>query len=504
MATKNVDTGGTSPAPAAHSAPPRASRTRRPSAPAPSAGGSGDLTVDQFLANLAQHESGTNYTSSSSGSSASGAYQYLDSTWNGYGGYRRAKDAPPSVQDARARADVTRNYAKYGDWRKVAVAHFAGEGWLHAHPDPNSWGVNPVPGSNNPTVAQYVSSVVGGHASTQGTHGVPGIPGGGRFGTAAPFGGGASQGGGSSVPSAPFSQQEYEQGLASSGFTQALIHSDKSGSLADLFKRSVAGNYSTDRFIAEVQQTKWYKARNASQRQYDESQFQDPAQAHRLQATTYADLAAQARQLGVNIPGARLQQLTSAALRNGLSQEEIRSSLAAEAKYNPAAKTAPAGQLGQAVDEIKKRAVDYFASPSDAAVQSLAKAVLAKGTANGGLDLSIVDNYFKQGAYSKFPWLKQQLDQGFTVSQLADPYKQEIGKILEIDPMTIKNDDATLLKGLQYMDPKSKGAGSYTTMPLYSFQQALRNDPRWQHTDNARNQLMDAGRGVLQQFGVIS
>jgi transglycosylase-like protein len=47
-------------------------------------------------------ESGGNYLAENDYSTASGAYQIIDSSWAGYGGYSHASDAPPAVQDAKA------------------------------------------------------------------------------------------------------------------------------------------------------------------------------------------------------------------------------------------------------------------------------------------------------------------------------------------------------------------------------------------------------------------
>lgn len=50
-------------------------------------------------------------------SSASGKWQFVDGTWNGYGGYQHASDAPEDVQDAKAR-EVWANGAGRGHWRQ--------------------------------------------------------------------------------------------------------------------------------------------------------------------------------------------------------------------------------------------------------------------------------------------------------------------------------------------------------------------------------------------------
>jgi hypothetical protein len=105
----------------------------------------GSLPV--VLATIRAVESGGNYQAQSPGSSASGAYQFLDTTWNGYGGYTHAKDAPPAVQDAKAAEFAASILGRHGgDVTAVPVT------WYLGHlPDPDSpkWDTVPAPHAGN-------------------------------------------------------------------------------------------------------------------------------------------------------------------------------------------------------------------------------------------------------------------------------------------------------------------------------------------------------------------
>lgn len=89
-------------------------------------------SLDDFLKALALHESGGNPAAANPGSSASGKYQYISSTWLAradiYGPanqYATAAAAPEAVQDAVAYIEYAKKFAQLdGDVEKLAISHF--------------------------------------------------------------------------------------------------------------------------------------------------------------------------------------------------------------------------------------------------------------------------------------------------------------------------------------------------------------------------------------------
>lgn len=110
-------------------------------------GCTGTAQVDAVLATVRTLESGGDYTARASGSSASGAYQFIDSTWAGYGGYPQAWQAPPPVQDARAVEQVSGILdSNDGDVTAVPVVWYLGR---TPAPASREWDTVPSPGAGN-------------------------------------------------------------------------------------------------------------------------------------------------------------------------------------------------------------------------------------------------------------------------------------------------------------------------------------------------------------------
>lgn len=119
----------------------------------PALAGCGLTGVEAAMATIRTQESGGNYlvvnTTPGATGRAAGAYQFTTDTWAGYAGFATADQAPPAVQDAKARQNVEAAMGGTGDVGRVPVVWYVG----HV-PAGAEWDRIPAPG-NFTTPRQY-------------------------------------------------------------------------------------------------------------------------------------------------------------------------------------------------------------------------------------------------------------------------------------------------------------------------------------------------------------
>ena len=85
------------------------------------------------------------------------------------------------------------------------------------------------------------------------------------------------------------------------------------------------------------------------------------------------------------------------------------------------------------------------------------------------------------------------IDQGVDLSTIYSPYKNIMASTLEINPQTISLDDPTLRSAIT----------ADAEIPIYEFERQLRNDNRWQYTNQAKEEVSNATRQILRDFGFM-
>jgi hypothetical protein len=109
-----------------------------------------------------------------------------------------------------------------------------------------------------------------------------------------------------------------------------------------------------------------------------------------------------------------------------------------------------------------------------------------------GEDPEIFKQIIRQTAKVGLPdKINKLLDQGLDLDTVYAPYKNTMASLLELNPDSISLNDPLLRSAIQ----------GDKEMPIYDFQRALRKDPRWQYTNNARETVSNGLTQVLKDFG---
>lgn len=123
---------------------------------------------------------------------------------------------------------------------------------------------------------------------------------------------------------------------------------------------------------------------------------------------------------------------------------------------------------------------------SDAQLSSYADEI------SNGKDINVIKNTIRNSAGLGMPDnIKKMLADGTDLETIYAPYKNTMASLLEIPSTNIDLNDSILRSAI----------GPDKEMPLYEFRKALKKDPRWQYTNNAKAEVSDKVLRVLQDFG---
>jgi hypothetical protein len=292
---------------------------------------------------------------------------------------------------------------------------------------------------------------------------------------------------------------EQQDMAANYGWALSVLRSNPE--LSKLFDNAVGGNWDSQRFVANLRNTKWYKTHSESNRQNQVLKGADPAEYNRRLQQSKANVAsAYTAMFGQAPNSALLNSMAMTAFTYGYNDAELKDMIGKSFNVATQMKNGIGGTLGEAERLIRQAIDDYGLDMGEPWIARQLNYV-----ATGRTDATATANYLQKQAISKYSAYKDELEAGMTVKDIAEPFRQLMAKTLELSDKGIAISDPTIQKALQNRAPaKGKVPGAPAQMPLWQFETQLKNDQRWNGTQNAQDSIMAAGRKVLADWGLTT
>lgn len=191
----------------------------------------------------------------------------------------------------------------------------------------------------------------------------------------------------------------------------------------------------------------------------------------------------------------------------GLDKEQFLTDLITTGKYeaNPKASPGILGNLAKEAEVVKQKSATAKQTSIDAARQQVQSFAKLNGIVLSPEDASMYANRINEGespndiasifrkvaSVSQPKAIADLLNSGTDLATIYQPYKSAMAQVLELNPNDIDITDPALAKAIS----------GDKTMTSYEFQRLLRKDPRWQYTNNAREEVSNVALKVLRDFG---
>lgn len=238
-----------------------------------------------------------------------------------------------------------------------------------------------------------------------------------------------------------------------------------------------------------IMTTEWWKQNADSARNYTTLYYLDNATFGNRINVLYNEIQAISEQYGLNWSHEDIMEEAKSALFYGRGIDEIRRSMFYGGKGNF---TGPS----PAMLPVQRLFYDYGVPLSDSMRDDY-----ARGLAGGRMTEDTIRARVQSWAIDMFPHLKAQIEGGQTVRDIAEPYRQQIARILELNPddLDIIN-DPRWRQVLDHVDEKGQRR-LWTQTEVMRF---ARQQPEWTKTQNYRDASSGLGETLLRTFGAVA
>jgi hypothetical protein len=254
---------------------------------------------------------------------------------------------------------------------------------------------------------------------------------------------------------------------------------------------AVEGQWSPEKFQAEVKNSGWWKKNSETVRQAQVLQKTDPATYKASMEAARVAARQMAVKAGAILSDKNVDQLAKHMVWNNWQDAQVQNFLGQYIKFT-ADKTL-GGMAGAAAKAIKQEAYKAGVAVTEQSVLNNAQYLVRGLTTMEQVQASI-----REQSIGLYPAFAEQIKAGASIQDLAAPYAAVVAQELGLPETDVSVYSPKVKAALNRTNSK----GQPEPMDLDTFTQSVRNDPKWRKQPGVAEKTMNIGRQVLADMGL--